>query len=152
MRNFSGYGCLAIAIVISLGSTEQLYALSSPHEELKKTEKEIREAKDRTKKLDAEAKILTKKYSDLTSQMVKTATELQASEAKLTAIEDKLDILNEQINERTASLAARKKELAVMVQAAIKLSQTPQEAIILMPGDMMNNMKASTEHRNCRHS
>jgi septal ring factor EnvC (AmiA/AmiB activator) len=33
--------------------------------------------------------------------------------------------------------------MAVMVQAAVKLSQTPEEAIILMPGDMQNNMKAS---------
>jgi septal ring factor EnvC (AmiA/AmiB activator) len=75
--------------------------------------------------------------------MVKTAAALQASEAKLTAIEDKLQILNEQIKEKTNSLAARKKDLAVMVQAALKLSQTPQEAIILMPGNMVNNMKAS---------
>ncbi len=122
-------------------SADAVYA--SQRDELKQTKKEIEEANARTKKLDEEAKKLAEKYAEIAAQMVKTAAALQASEAKLSAIEDKLRILGEQITEKTNSLAIRKKELAVMIQAAIKLSQTPQEAIILMPGDMMNNMKAS---------
>jgi septal ring factor EnvC (AmiA/AmiB activator) len=116
---------------------------ASPDEELKKTQEKINEEKLRSKKLEYEDKRLAEKYAKLTAQMVKTATSLQSSEARLSAIEEKLRILSEQISEKTESLTARKKDLAVMVQAAIKLSQTPKEAVILMPGDMMNNMKAS---------
>ena len=112
-------------------------------EELTKTEKELKDAETQDKKLDAESKALTKKYSELTAKMVKTASALQASEARLSSVEDKIRIITEQIDERTLSLSKRKKELAVMVEAALKLSRTPKEAIILMPGDMMNNMKAS---------
>lgn len=112
-------------------------------DDLVKTQKELKESEATGKKLDAENKALAKKYKELTEKMVKTASALQASEAKLSAIEDKIRIISEQIDEKTKSLAQRKKELAVMVQAALKLSQTPKEAIILMPGDMMNNMKAS---------
>lgn len=113
------------------------------HGDLAKTKKEISEANTLAKKLDNEAENLAQKSADLSAKMVETAGELQASEAKLSAIEEKLRILTEQITEKTSSLIAHKKDLAVMIQAAIKLSQTPQEAIILMPGDMMNNMKAS---------
>ena len=123
-------------------TANQVFA-STAKEELSKTEKEINEANERSKKLAAENKILAKKYAELTKKMVKTATDLQASEAKLSAIEEILRIINEQISSRTESLIAHQKDLSVMVQAAIKLSQTPKEAIILMPGNMMNNMKAS---------
>jgi murein hydrolase activator len=112
-------------------------------DELIKIEKELKEAESQDKKLDAEKKNLSKKFSELTAKMVKTANALQASEARMSAIEDKIRIITEQIDERTLSLTKRKKELAVMVEAALKLSRTPKEAVILMPGDMMNNMKAS---------
>ncbi len=118
-----------------------LYA--SQKDDLAQTKKEIEAVSARTAKLEKEAKIITEKYAEISAQMVKTAAALQASEAKLSAIEEKLRILTEQITEKTTILSARKKDLAVMIQAAIKLSQTPEEAVILMPGDMMNNMKAS---------
>lgn len=122
-------------------NTSQVFA--SPKEELAKTRKEINNTRAYSRKLENEAKVLAEKYSALTLEMVKTATALQASEAKLSIIEEKLRILTEQITEKTALLTSRKKDLAVMVQSAVKLSQTPPEAIILMPGDMMDNMKAS---------
>lgn len=116
---------------------------STMQDELAKTQKELKESETKGKKLEAENKSLAKRYADLTTKMVKTVRALQASEAKLSAIEDKIRIISEQINERTEALVKRKKELAAMVEAALKLSQTPKEAVILMPGDMMNNMKAS---------
>lgn len=116
---------------------------ASPNDELEKTKKEIEEQNERAKKLAEESKTVAEKARKLSAQMVKTAAALQGSEAKLSAIEEKLRLLSIQIEEKTASLNARKKDLATMVQASIKLSQTPQEAVILMPGDMMNNMKAS---------
>lgn len=131
-----------LTVLLSLNlSAGPLYA--SQRDELKQTKKEMEEAKARAQRLDVEVKKLAEKYAEISAQMVKTAAALQASEAKLSAIEEKLRILGEQITEKTNNLTARKKELAVMIQAAIKLSQTPQESIILMPGDMMNNMKAS---------
>lgn len=118
-------------------------AYASVRDDLIKTQKEIDDATWRNKKLDDENAALARKSAELSIQMVRTAAELQASEAKLSAIEEKLRILTEQITEKTDSLIAHKKDLAVMIEAAIKLSQTPQEAVILMPGNMMENMKSS---------
>jgi len=115
----------------------------SPSEELQKTQKELEEQQQHGKKLEEDNKILAAKYKKLNAQMIKTAAELQASEAKLSATEDKLRSMTAQIDEKIKDLNVRKKDLATMVQASLKLSQTPPEAIILMPGDMMNNMKAS---------
>ncbi|MEK6746577.1 MAG: peptidoglycan DD-metalloendopeptidase family protein [Pseudomonadota bacterium] len=136
------YLVLIFLLVMLLLSANQVFAATT-QEELAKTEKELKEAEARGKKLADENKVLAKKYSELTSKMVKTANALQASEARLSSMEDKIRIISEQISERTQSLAERKKELSVMIEAALKLSRTPKEAVILMPGDMMNNMKAS---------
>lgn len=132
---------LAVILFYSGLNISPLHA--SQNDELKKTKKEIYVAKIQEEKLEKQAKILAEKSAEISAQMVKTAAALQASEARLSSLEEKLRILTNQITEKTNSLAARKKDLAVMIKAAIKLSQTPQEAIILMPGDMMNNMKAS---------
>lgn len=118
-------------------------AFSTPHDELKKTKEEISKAGIYVKELADKSKDLSAKLASLSKKMVETAKELQASEAKLSSIEEKLGILAAQINEKTESLTLRKKELAAAIQAAVRLSQTPKEAVILMPGDMMNNMKAS---------
>ena len=118
-------------------------AFATPADELANTNKEIKAISVQNAKLEAESKKLKAKAKELAEKMVKTAEALQASEAELSALEEKTRILNAQIAGKTASLAERKKNMAVMVQAAVKLAQTPEEAIILMPGDMMNNMKAS---------
>jgi septal ring factor EnvC (AmiA/AmiB activator) len=132
--------CFILAAILFSGFFN---AYAAPSDELAKTQEEIRKEKALSEKLADEHKILKQKSAKLSKKMVKTAADLQQSEAKLSSIEEKLRIITEQITERTDALIARKKDLAVMIQAAIKLSQTPEEAIILMPGDMMNNMKAS---------
>ncbi len=132
-----------LAIMLILLCPPQYAFAASPNEELQKTQKELEAQKERGKKLAEENRMLAAKYKKLNEQMVKTAADLQSSEAKLSAIEDKLRSMTLQINEKTEALNIRKKDLATMVQASLKLSQTPPEAIILMPGDMMDNMKAS---------
>ena len=116
---------------------------ADPQQELSKTNKELKQASINTAKLEAELKKLAVKEKELKSQMVKTAGELQSSEAELSSVEEKMRILNNQIEEKTTILANKKRNMAVMVQAVVKLSQTPEEAIILMPGDMQESMKAS---------
>lgn len=118
-------------------------AYASPNAELSQTQKEIKAANVKTAYLETELRKLKNKEKSLKEQMIKTAAALQESEAELSALEEKMRILNEQITQKTDDLKRKKKNMAVMVQASIKLGQTPPEAIILMPGDMMNNMKAS---------
>lgn len=116
---------------------------ATPNSELSQTQKELKAANIKTAYLETEARKLKNKEKSLKEQMVKMATAVQESEAELSALEETMRILNEQITQKTDDLQRKKKNMAVMVQASIKLSQTPPEAIILMPGDMMNNMKAS---------
>ncbi len=132
---------LTLALTLALASAHSAFA--SPSDELAQTQKEIKTVSANVAKLDEEEKKLRAKAKELQAQMVKTAAELQASEAELSALEEKTRILNEQITAKTAELLVKKKNLATMIAASIKLSQTPPEAIILMPGDMAENMKAS---------
>jgi len=134
-QNFS----LTLAFILALTHP----AFATPADDLAQTNKEIRTANANAEKFSVELKKLKAQEKILADKMIKTAGELQASEAELSALEEKMRILNSQIEEKTQTLSAKKKNMAVMVQAAVKLSQTPEEAIILMPGDMQNNMKAS---------
>ncbi len=136
-----GRSIILLAMTISFINITPSFA--SPQEELSKTQKEAEAARADSKKLALEAKRLAKKKAELSAQMVKTASALQVSEARLSAIEENLRKLDEQITEKTNNLTANKKQLAVMVQASVKLSHTPPESIIIMPGDAMDNMKAS---------
>jgi len=135
LQNFS------LTLALTLTFSQPVFA--TPADDLAQTNKEMRTANANAENFSAELKKLKAQEKELADKMIKTAGALQASEAELSALEEKMRILNSQIEEKTATLATKKKNMAVMVQAAVKLSQTPEEAIILMPGDMQNNMKAS---------
>ncbi|MEZ5691096.1 MAG: peptidoglycan DD-metalloendopeptidase family protein [Rickettsiales bacterium] len=123
--------------------TENLPASAALHDDLKKTNDEISRSKAESDKLGKKIENLESQKNIISKRMVKIAASLQASEARLSAIEEKIRVLNLDIEEKTERLNKRRKELSLMVRSAIKLSQTPKEAVIFMPGDMDNNIKAA---------
>ena len=139
-RRRSMLDCFAALAMTMLVCSAPAYA--TPRDELAQTKKEQKTSEAKAAKLADDMKKLESERKKLQEELVAVAKEVQKSEAELSALEEKLRVLAAQIQQKTADLAARKKELATTVQAAIKLSQTPKEAIILMPGDMQQNMKA----------
>jgi septal ring factor EnvC (AmiA/AmiB activator) len=116
---------------------------ATPQEEYEKTSKDIREAKQKQQQLVEENKRLEAELNELQARLVQSAAKVQDAENSLSSYEDKLRILNEQLNEKTKALTTRKKDLDALVQAAVRLSRTPPEAVILMPGEAHQTMIAA---------
>jgi len=119
-------------------------AAAGTKSELAKTKKEIAAAKEHKEQLAEQSKKLTSELSEIQERLVKAADAVQKGEAELSQVEDKLKVLSDQYATKKEALERRKKNLASLVQAALHLSQTPPEAIVLMPGDSEKTMKAAT--------
>jgi septal ring factor EnvC (AmiA/AmiB activator) len=114
-----------------------------PKDELAKTRSAMEQAKTRAAELAQQAKTVEAELPALQQQLVEFAQAMQQSEAAVFEVEEKLRALSEQVQSKSAALAASKKHLGALVQVALRLSRTPQEAVVLMPGDSEQAMKAS---------
>lgn len=136
------YKLFVVAVIIACslcGFTEMVAAKS----DLARTQQSIKEAKARKQSLDKENDIVSKELLSLQRQLVKAAAKVQKKEAELSYAEKKLRIMKKKLKEKQATLLLHKKKLASLVRASIKLSRTPEEAIILMPGDSAKTMKTA---------
>ncbi len=118
-------------------------ALASPKDDLDQTQQEMEQAHARQAALAEQSRKLQGELKDIQEKLVQTAEAIQDGEADLSASEDKLRILNEQLQAKNAALKARRKDLAALMQAALALSRTPPEAMIMMPGDSLETLQAA---------
>jgi len=117
--------------------------LASSKDDLEQTRQDMEQARTRQAALAEQSRTLQGKLHDIQEKLVQTAAAIQSGEDDLSASEEKLHILNEQLQEKNAALKARRKDLASMLQAALALSRTPPEAMIMMPGDSLETMQAA---------
>ena len=120
-------------------------ATAAPRDELDQTRKEIEQSQAKQSELAEEAQALESELRTLREKLVKSAAAVQRkrSEAELSAAESQLRILDGQIKEQEAALAERRVKLAGLIKAALALSRTPPEAVVMMPGDPLDAMKAA---------
>lgn len=118
-------------------------ALALPKDDLAQTKKDMAASNARQAELAEKAKAAEAELSDISRKLVKAAADVQASEAELTKVEETLRVLSEQQQAKQQALNEQKKHLADMTQAALHLSQMPPEAVVMMPGDSLAQMKAS---------
>lgn len=114
-----------------------------PQAQLEQTKKEIAQAQDTQNKLQEQAEAVQSEMATLQAQLVHLAATAQKSEADLTASEDRLKKLTQQVAEKDKQFKTRQNHLSSLVEAAISLSHTPPEAMIMMPGDVTKTMKAA---------
>lgn len=130
----------ALTFIACLYSTS-LWA--GAREDLQQTNKDLEASKEHRAELAEETHKLEIELKKLQEQMVETVAKVQKSEAELSAVEQKLSGLDEQIKVKSDSIKSQRNELSGLVQAALKLSRTPPEAMVMMPGDTEQVMKAS---------
>jgi septal ring factor EnvC (AmiA/AmiB activator) len=118
-------------------------ALASAADELEETQGSLREAEARQAELEEKRAKLQKELDELQKQLVPSAGNVQKYEAELSATEDKLSILDDQLAQKEAALEAARTRQAVLVQAALRLSRTPPQAALLMPGSQVETMKVA---------
>ncbi len=116
---------------------------ASPQEELEQTRKDMEQTRAHQEQLAAQTRKINAELEELQGKLVERAATVQKGEGDLSASEERLRILNEQMSEKTSVLAKRRGSLASLVQAALRLSRTPPEAVIMMPGDTEQTMKAA---------
>jgi len=86
-----------------------LPAYASSRDDLEQTQKALEESRTRQAQLIERSGKLENELKDLQEKLVKAATAVQHSEAELSDAEEKLRILNEQLKDKNAALAAQKK-------------------------------------------
>ncbi|MDX1974844.1 MAG: peptidoglycan DD-metalloendopeptidase family protein [Rickettsiales bacterium] len=116
---------------------------ASPKDDLEQTTTQLEESKARQKEIAQERSKLENELAALQRRLVGAAANVRSSEGDLSASEDKLRILNEQSSLKKDTLAKRKMHLQTLINAALKLSQTPPEAMIMMPEGTMETMRAA---------
>jgi len=99
-------------------------------DELEQTKQDLEASQARQAEIAEKQDKLEKELLYLQQRLVKSAGTTQKSETDQASAQEKLRILNEQINARSAELNKRRKNLAALVQAALHLSQMPPETLL----------------------
>jgi septal ring factor EnvC (AmiA/AmiB activator) len=118
-------------------------ALATVQDDLDKTQKDLEASRSHQAELEARSHKLEEELASIQEKLVKLADYVQKTEGDLSAAEEKLGILNEQLTTKSEALKARQKDLNGLIQAALRLSRTPPEAMVMMPGDMTRTIKAA---------
>lgn len=138
-------GASIFFILLILSSPHLLIApaIASPQDDYKKTQKEIADTKAEQEDLADQAQRVDAELKELQESLVESADSVQHGEADLSGAEDKLRIVSEQLADKKKSLEKHRHELQALTQAALRLSQVPPEAMVMMPGDIGQTVQAS---------
>lgn len=118
-------------------------AHADTHEELKQTRAQLDAAAEHEKTLSIEHQQLQKELTTIKKLLVSLAHDINKTQDDLKDTQEKMVILNEQITTRKTALTNQKDRLSAVVAAALSLSHTPTEAMIMMPGDVTQAMKTA---------
>ena len=116
---------------------------ASPEEELETTQKNIEEAQERQSTIAEKSSHVTEELTTLQAKLVKAADALQKAEVELTDAENKLQLLTQEFNVKNDTLKTQQNHLSALIIAELSLSHTPPEAMLMMPGDPIDIVKAA---------
>ena len=111
---------------------------------LKKLEGELASDQARQRELEQRSKIIAAEMASLRDQMISTADTVQAQEAHMTRIEEKLQVLHTDVTERRKRLKLSHKQMQGTLAAIERLSRNPPEALFLAPGKPINVVRSAT--------
>ena len=117
--------------------------LASTKDDLEQTQQELDQSRKTQAQLNEEKRKLEADLKALQEKLVVAAASLQKAESELAEEEQTLKILDGQLNAKNEALKASRKNLGALVNAALSLSRTPPEAMVFMPGDSTQMMKAA---------
>lgn len=112
-------------------------------QKLEEVQRQIEERRAREKALADETAKLDAKVKGLRAQSVAAARALQKQEAQVTALEDRIAVLQREQQAKEASLQERRAELGTTLGALARLQRQPPETLLLAPGDAVDNIRTS---------
>ncbi|MEE2932264.1 MAG: peptidoglycan DD-metalloendopeptidase family protein [Pseudomonadota bacterium] len=136
---------LVIAAIVCFAATmEASCAWAQESRVLKEIEGEIASDQVRQRKLEQRSKIIDAEMASLRNQMISTADAVQAQEAHMTRIEEKLQFLQKDVTARREKLKLSHKQMQGTLAAIERLSRNPPEALFLAPGKPINVVRSAT--------
>jgi len=108
-------------------------SLASTEDDLVKTHQQIKQAKHRQEDLKKERSQLESELVQLQQALVTASAKLQQRELALTEAEAKLERIESEKQAKEGELKTGREKLAAMIEAALRISRTPPEAMVLMP-------------------
>jgi septal ring factor EnvC (AmiA/AmiB activator) len=118
---------LAVAVLCCAGQSAQ----AKSADELQQVEKQLAEKEHQEKALDAAVAETSKGLEDLRARMVSSTKTLQEKEAEQENLEDKLDQLTQEIEEKSKNAEAERKQLSLIISALVEISSRPPESLFL---------------------
>ena len=123
---------IAIILGVLLVWTGDAHALSN-QEKLQQIERQQHQAEVVSEELKEEIDALVSEQRELKGDLADLAKALQKKEQRLAKITHEEAQATEQLQAAMAALDARRGELEAMIQAAVRMSQVPPEAMVMMP-------------------
>lgn len=106
-------------------------------------ERDLSSAREREKRLAAEAAAQVKAIQALQAQLAAAALATQNNEDQLSAVETTLTALDEQELAKSAELEQRRGELAKLLSALTEIARNPPEALMLMPTSPVDTVRTA---------
>ncbi len=100
---------------------------------LESIERSLDAARQRKERLSGETTAIAIELAALNIQAVAAAAAVQTQEAKVSALEDRIEALDNAAAAKGATLDQRRSELAGLLSALVRLSRMPPEALLVMP-------------------
>ncbi len=135
--------CLLLAGLVPASLVPAWAADPPPQQKLQQVERDLKEAEQRRKELDAQAAKLASELGTLRQKSVSMARALQKQESAVTNLEDRLADLQTRETEMNKSLSARRAELSATLSGLVRLSRQPAEAVLLAPGSALDMVRSS---------
>ena len=132
--------CLSVSVSVSAvaqGSAEDAT------EKLDKVRKDIEAVETRKETLEKAVGDLARETDALSQRLVSTAANIQASEAEITAGEDRLKALTGEEAEIRQSLSTRREQLASLLAGLQRLEQDPPPPLVVNPNDALAALRGA---------
>ncbi len=131
MRRSDRWAAPVAVIVIGAALLAGSGAPARGADRLRDVDESIQDEQDRVAYLSGQSERIAAEITHLQDSLIEAAAEVQAREDELAGLEKTLAALETSEREKTAALAARQGDMAVLLAALQRMSIEPREALIL---------------------
>ncbi len=128
---------------VSPGLTQENVSQEDAKKQLLESERELEAARTREKKISAELKTLAQDRAALNQALIETARRIQGSEAKLSKIEGRIDVLTRQEEGVRSSISERHATISKLLAAMQRIGRQPPPALITRRDDALKMVRSA---------
>ncbi len=142
-KRYSAILSTIIQLLLGIIIIDSKYAQASVAEDLQSKQQELQENKQRYEQLQQDSSKLENELSNIRSKLVEIASAIRQREIKLLTLEERQSKLQQEITTIQDNLKHHQAEITSLLQSLIRLSNTPPEAVVAMPGELRHTLQAA---------